>query len=133
VFLPIINENDSVSVKELLFGDNDQLSAHVCYHFNFDMLVILSDIDGYYDKNPKDFSDAKVRKIVNKIQKDELSIQMNPNNEFATGGIVTKLKAAKFLLDNNKKMFLANGFDLRSIREYLLKANHINGTLFSKN
>jgi len=130
--LPIINENDSVETKELLFGDNDQLSAHVCFHFNCDMLVILSDIDGYYDKNPKDFKDAKIRKIVTNITEEELSINVNPNNEFATGGIVTKLKAGKFLLDKNKKMFLANGFNLKYIKNYLLKNNHINGTLFKK-
>jgi glutamate 5-kinase len=129
--LPIINENDSVSVKELLFGDNDQLSAHVCFHFDANMLVILSDIDGYYDKNPKDFDDAKVRKIVDYISDKELSIQQNPNNEFATGGIVTKLKAAKFLMDNNKQMFLSSGFDLTNIKEYLLNQNHVNGTLFT--
>jgi glutamate 5-kinase len=130
--LPIINENDSVAIKELLFGDNDQLSAHVCYHFDGDLLVILSDIDGYYDKNPKDFKDAKIRKIVNHIKDEELQLEYNPNNEFATGGIVTKLKAANFLLENNKQMFLANGFDLSDIKEYLLNNNHKKGTLFCK-
>jgi glutamate 5-kinase len=130
--LPIINENDSVAIKELLFGDNDQLSAHVCYHFDADLLVILSDIDGYYDKNPKDFKDAKIRKIVNHIKDEELQLEYNPNNEFATGGIVTKLKAANFLLENNKQMFLANGFDLSDIKEYLLNNNHEKGTLFCK-
>jgi glutamate 5-kinase len=116
----------------LLFGDNDQLSAHVCYHFDADLLVILSDIDGYYDKNPKDFKDAKIRKIVNHIKDEELQLEYNPNNEFATGGIVTKLKAANFLLENNKQMFLANGFDLSDIKEYLLNNNHEKGTLFCK-
>jgi len=128
--LPIINENDTTAVKELVFGDNDQLSAHVAYYFDADMLVILSDIDAYYDKNPRDFKDAKVRKIVNKITEDELKATFTPNSEFATGGIVTKLKAAQFLLERGKSTFLASGFDLADVKSFLLDNKHIGGTLF---
>ncbi|MFC1751503.1 glutamate 5-kinase, partial [Pseudomonadota bacterium] len=58
--LPIVNENDITTSSEQLFGDNDQLSAHVAHHTNSDLLVILSDIDGYYDKNPAEHDDAKI-------------------------------------------------------------------------
>ena len=130
--LPIINENDTTTIKELVFGDNDQLSAHVTYYFDADLLVILSDIDAYYDKNPHQYSDAKPRKIVHKIDKKDLECEHTPNSSFATGGIVTKLKAADFLLENDRQMFLSSGFDLSDIKSYLLENEHKGGTLFCK-
>ena len=71
--VPIINENDVTATEELVFGDNDQLSAHVAYYANADLLIILSDIDGYYDKNPSEYEDAKIQKIVNNISDEELT------------------------------------------------------------
>ncbi len=130
--LPIINENDTTAIKELVFGDNDQLSAHVAYYFDADILVILSDIDAYYDKDPRADSQAKVRKVVSSISKDELEMDLNPNQSFATGGIVTKLKAADFLLKKDKKMFMASGFDLSDAKSFLLEDIHKGGTLFCK-
>ena len=129
--LPIVNENDISTTPEQLFGDNDQLSAHVANYTNSDILIILSDIDGYYDKNPKDFVDAKIRKLVTELKDEELQQEHTPNNEFATGGIVTKLKAAKYMLDKNKEMFLCSGYDLATAREFLLTNEHEQGTLFS--
>lgn len=128
--VPIVNENDISTTSEQVFGDNDQLSAHVSHFTDADLLVILSDIDGYYDKNPTLYSDAKLLKEVTSISGEELNVAHTPNNEFATGGIVTKLMAAKFLLDRGRKMFLANGYDLRAVEEYLLNNNHTDGTLF---
>ncbi len=128
--LPIINENDTTTIKELVFGDNDQLSAHVAYYFDAELLVILSDIDAYYDKNPHQYLDAKPRKIVHQIDKKDLECEHTPNSNFATGGIVTKLKAADFLLKHNRQMFLSSGFDLDDIKSYLLENKHIGGTLF---
>jgi len=130
--LPIINENDTTAVKELVFGDNDQLSAHAAYYFEADMLVILSDIDAYYDKNPRDFDDAKVQKLVTSISEAELNSDHTPNSEFATGGIVTKLKAAEFLISKELCMFLASGFDLEDAKSFLLDGVHKGGTLFCK-
>ena len=127
--IPIINENDSVSVEEILFGDNDQLSAYVTHYFGADLLVILSDIDAFYSSNPKEDKSAKPIKIVEKIEDEWLRQTCNPNDEFATGGIVTKLKAAKFLMDRGKDMFLTSGFDLRDVESFL-NGNHIGGTLF---
>jgi glutamate 5-kinase len=130
--VPIINENDVIATEELVFGDNDQLSAYVAENFNAELLVILSDIDALYDKDPRAFDDAKIRKEVSFITQEELNAPAIANNEFATGGIVTKLKAANFLLNNNKKMFLATGFGLDDIRSFLLDGIQKGGTLFSK-
>ena len=130
--IPIVNENDATSTDELEVGDNDQLSAYITNHTDSDMLIILSDIDAYYSKDPRKFSDAKVLKVVNSISKDELNKDVTPNNIFATGGIVTKLKAAAYLLENNKDMFLASGFDLKDVRSFMLNSLHIGGTLFTK-
>ncbi len=128
--LPIINENDATAVEELVLGDNDQLSAHVAYHFGAELLVILSDIDAYYDKDPRKHDDAKVLKEVCEISEKELNSVVTPNNSFATGGIVTKLKAADFLLKRDKQMFLSSGFDLSDAKSFLLEDVHTGGTLF---
>ena len=128
--LPIVNENDISTTPDQLFGDNDQLSAHITHYTNSDMLIILSDIDGYFDKNPHENDDAKIQKIVNTITKEELGQNVTPNSEFATGGIVTKLKAAQYIMENNKMMFLCSGYDLTTAREFLIEGIHNKGTLF---
>ena len=128
--VPIINENDVIANEELLFGDNDQLGAHAAYFFDADMLAILSDIDGFYDSNPHENKDAKILKTVNSINDEELQMKHTPNSEFATGGIVTKLKAANFLIKRNKKMYLTSGFDLKDAYDYLIYDSHNSGTIF---
>ncbi|MDD3775828.1 MAG: glutamate 5-kinase [Sulfurovaceae bacterium] len=128
--IPIINENDVTATEELVFGDNDRLSAHVAYHFDADMLAILSDIDGYYNKDPREFKDAVVFKEHGFLDEKTLTSEHTPNNEFATGGIVTKLQSAQFLLENGKEMFLASGFDLSDIRSFLIDGIQQGGTLF---
>ncbi len=129
--VPIINENDTVSIEELVFGDNDRLSAHVTHYFDAQMLVILSDIDALYDKDPNRYDDAVVRKVVTSISQEELEAEHTPNNEFATGGIVTKLQSADFLMKHQRAMFLASGFNLSDIRSFLLEKKHLGGTLFT--
>ena len=128
--VPIINENDTVSVEELVFGDNDRLSAHVAHYFDAKMLIILSDIDAFYDKDPNRYSDAKRRAVVSEISQDELEAEHTPNNEFATGGIVTKLQSADFLMKYGREMFLASGFELSDVKAYLVDGEHVGGTLF---
>lgn len=128
--LPIVNENDISSTPEQLFGDNDQLSANVAHATEADLLVILSDIDGYYDKNPKEHADAKIKKIVKHIPQATLEDDSTPNDPFATGGIVTKLKAADFLMKKGKRMLLCNGYDLSAAESFLLHDTHELGTLF---
>lgn len=128
--VPIINENDISSTPEQLFGDNDQLSANVAHAIKAELLVILSDIDGYFDKNPSEHKDAKLFKVLDEIPKGALREEVSPNNAFATGGIVTKLMAANFLMQHGRKMFLSNGFDLKSTESFLLDDKHELGTLF---
>ena len=72
-----------------------------------------------------------LQKIINKITPEQLSQQHSPNSEFATGGIVTKLKAASYLLKNNRDMFLCSGFDLTAARDFLMDEVHNKGTLFT--
>jgi glutamate 5-kinase len=76
-------------------------------------------------------ADAKVLKVVNSIPESELQKNVTPNNIFATGGIVTKLKAASYLLESSIDMFLASGFDLRDVKSFMLDSKHTGGTLFS--
>jgi glutamate 5-kinase len=128
--IPIINENDTIVTDELLRGDNDVLAANVTNFVSADELVILSDIDGYYDLNPKEHSNATILKVVHHLSDEELNAEMTPGDKFATGGIVTKLKAAEILLKSNKTMFLASGFDLKGIRNYFFDIDNAIGTLF---
>lgn len=130
--IPIINENDVIANEELLFGDNDQLGAHCAYFFDADMLAILSDVDGYYDDNPHTNPEAKIQKTIDNISEEQLEMKHTANSEFATGGIVTKLKAAHFLMERGKMMYLSSGFDLTNAYEYLVDENHTNGTVFKK-
>jgi len=130
--VPIINENDVTATEELLFGDNDRLSAHVAYFLDADILIILSDIDAYYTDDPHKNTNAKPRKVVNTLSQNELVATSTPNGEFATGGIVTKLQAANFLLQRGKSMFLASGFNLKDVESFVVDNNHNGGTLFIK-
>ena len=128
--LPIVNENDISSTPEQLFGDNDQLSANVAQAVKADLLVILSDIDGYYDKDPSKHKDAKLYKVLYELPEGALDECATPNDPFATGGIVTKLKAADFMMKHGRKMFLSNGFNLDACESFLMKGEHTLGTLF---
>ncbi len=129
--LPIINENDATATDELVLGDNDQLSAYITKYTDSDILIILSDIDAYYNHDPRQNPDAKVLRVVNNIEKSELEKEVNPNNIFATGGIVTKLKAADYLLSCETDMFLSSGFDLSDVKSFMLDFKHMGGTLFT--
>ena len=128
--IPIVNENDATATAELELGDNDQLSAYIAKHTDSDMLIILSDIDAYYDHDPRISPHAKVLKVVNDIPHSELEKEVTPNNVFATGGIVTKLKAASYLLAGNTEMFLASGFDLSDVKSFTIDGIHNGGTHF---
>ncbi|OOB79786.1 MAG: glutamate 5-kinase [Epulopiscium sp. Nuni2H_MBin001] len=105
--VPIINENDTVCVEELKIGDNDTLAAYTAMLWNADTLIILSDIDGLFDKNPKEHSDATLVEVVDNVE--AINIEVGDTNEFGTGGIKTKLDAAKICSDYDIEMILANG------------------------
>ena len=128
--LPIINENDATATAEIVYGDNDRLSADAALCFDAYMLVMLSDIDGYYDSNPSQNKNAKIRPVVNTINKAEIASAGGAGSEHGTGGIATKLIAASMLLAQGKKMFLASGFDLSAVRSFLLEGRQNGGTIF---
>lgn len=109
--IPIINENDPVSVDEIgaTFGDNDKLSALVASKVNADLLIILSDIDGLYDKNPKTNKDAKLIREVTNITRDIEKAAGKSGSLFAIGGMVTKIKAAKIVMESGYNMIICNG------------------------
>jgi len=130
--VPIVNENDVTATDELVLGDNDQLSAYTANAVDADMLLILSDIDAYYDADPRNVADAKILKVVHQISEADLSREATPHGDFATGGIVTKLKAADYMLKKGRSMFLSSGFDLSDARSFLLDNDHRGGTLFTK-
>lgn len=107
--IPIVNENDTVSTQELEFGDNDTLSAMVAKIVNADALIILSDIDGLYDKNPKDCPDAKIIPVVEKITDQIHKKAGGAGSARGTGGMVTKISAAELATDAGIDMAILNG------------------------
>ncbi|WP_104698009.1 MULTISPECIES: glutamate 5-kinase [unclassified Helicobacter] len=111
--IPVVNENDSVSIDEIenisRFGDNDSLAAVVSIITQADLLIILSDIDGLYDKNPRVHKDAKKIGIVVEITDEILQYAQGVGSDFGTGGMHTKLLAARTLMDSNCSVVLASG------------------------
>nr|AGT02714.1 glutamate 5-kinase [Strigomonas galati] len=128
--IPTINENDLTAVGELIFGDNNVMSAYATYLFHASLLVVLSRVDGYYDSDPQKNPNAKLLKVVNKIEPESLVVEPRPGSVYAQRGIVTKLEAAKYLLERGGKMFLTSAYDLETPRDYLLRGVHEKGTLF---
>ena len=121
--IPIINENDAVSVDEMdhktKFGDNDRLGAIVTNLADADLLIMLSDIDGLYDKNPNIFDDAKLIDTVSEITDELMKVAGGAGSRFGTGGMTSKLEAAKLIFDNDKQMVLTNGARIREIRDII--------------
>lgn len=116
--LPIINENDSVYVEELLNGDNDCLSARVAKLINADLLVLLTDTDGLYDDNPNTNKNAKLISRVEKITPDIYKVA-GEAGEKGTGGFVTKIKAAQMATDAGIPVVVMNGEKPTSIYKVL--------------
>jgi glutamate 5-kinase len=94
-FIPIVNENDTIATSEIKYGDNDRLASRVAQITNADTLILLSDVSGLYSKNPKLFKDAKLIKRVENFNKDLKDINFKGMNEFGSGGMNTKIEAAK--------------------------------------
>ncbi|MEO1780611.1 glutamate 5-kinase [Enterococcus diestrammenae] len=130
--IPIINENDTVAVEELdhqtKFGDNDQLSAIVTQLTNADLLIMLSDIDGFYSDNPTVNHEAVLYQTVHEITGELMAKAGGKGSQFGTGGMVSKLKAAQRILAADSKMVLANGEKPQVI--FAILAGDAIGTLF---
>lgn len=107
--IPVINENDSVAVEEIVYGDNDSLSAIVAKLINADALIILTDIDGLYDANPNENEDAKLIPVVTVIDEDLYAIAGGRGSTLGTGGMVTKLHAAEIAMDAGIDTIVMNG------------------------
>lgn len=107
--VPIINENDTVCVDEIKIGDNDMLAAYTTVLWGADLLMILSDIEGIYDKNPKENKDAKLIKVIRNIDEIENSISIGNKSSFGTGGIATKILAAKEVTKYGISLIVAKG------------------------
>jgi glutamate 5-kinase len=126
--IPIINENDTVSVEEIKIGDNDTLAAQSAILWSADLLILFSDIDGLYDKNPKEYPDAVLVEEVRDIEAVSKTIIVGAASNFGTGGIATKLSAAARALAYGIPVILAHGDKPRSLET--LAAGEQKGTAF---
>lgn len=126
--VPVINENDSVSVDEIKIGDNDTLAALTANLWNADLLIVLSDIDGVFDKDPKANDDAELIELVKNAEELEKSIDIGEKSSFGTGGIATKIEAAAKVNKFGIPMLLLNGSKQDIIRDGM--AGNAKGTLF---
>ncbi len=126
--LPIVNENDSVSVDEIKFGDNDTLSAIVAKLTGADALIILSDIDGLYDCDPRSNPEAKIIPEVAEITEGIKQMACGAGSKRGTGGMITKLTAAEIATEAGIHVIIANGEDPHIIYR-ILEGNEI-GTIF---
>ena len=109
--LPIINENDTVATEEIVIGDNDTLAAIVAESVRADKLVLLSDIDGLYTADPRKEPDAKLIHHVPALTEEILALAGVSGSSQGTGGMITKLQAAKICMDCGCTMVIANGND----------------------
>ena len=107
--IPIVNENDTVAVKELIIGDNDTLAAIVAQSVKADLLILLSDIDGLFTANPNVCPDAELIPVVDEITPEIESLAGGAGSEVGTGGMVTKIEAAKIATSAGCDMIIANG------------------------
>lgn len=107
--LPVINENDTVSTEEIVIGDNDTLSADVAATTGADLLVLLSDIDGLYDSDPHKNPAAKLIDTVETLDERIYALAGGEGSSLGTGGMVTKLRAAKIATEAGCEMVIANG------------------------
>ena len=107
--LPVINENDTISTEEFGIGDNDTLSAIVAVTIKADLLILLSDIDGLFDGDPRKNPDAKLIDTVEKIDEHIISLGGGSGSNLGTGGMATKLRAAQMATAAGCEMVIANG------------------------
>ncbi|MCR5307911.1 MAG: glutamate 5-kinase [bacterium] len=128
--IPIINENDALSVDEIKVGDNDTLSALISGIVDAKLLVLVSDIDGLFDKNPKIYNDAKLIKQVDVIDKNIINMATDSSTQFGTGGMITKIKAAKIATTAGVDMLIMNNDKLYNLHNVF---NSFDGTLFKAN
>ncbi|MSS64014.1 glutamate 5-kinase [Velocimicrobium porci] len=126
--IPIVNENDTVSTDEIEFGDNDTLSAIVAALIGADLLILMSDIDGLYTDDPHTNKDAKFIHVVEKITESLEHMGKDTNGSLGTGGMATKISAAKIAVNSGADMVISNGKDIYNIAK-VVNGESV-GTLF---
>jgi glutamate 5-kinase len=109
--IPVVNENDTVAIDELELevGENDSLAATVASIAKADLLIIMSDIDGLYDKDPHDFHDARLIPEVTEITEDIRKLAGGAGTRLGTGGMITKIKAAEIAVESGIDLIIVNG------------------------
>ena len=122
-FVPIVNENDSTATTEIKYGDNDRLASRVAQISGADVLILLSDVDGLYTKNPKLNKNTELIKEIKNIDKNIEHIATKSIGEHGTGGMKTKIDAAKVCQLSGCKMVIANGLPLRPIKKIIDENN----------
>ena len=115
--IPIVNENDTIAVEEIKIGDNDRLAARIAQIAVADLLILLSDIDGLYDKNPKTHKDAKFIALVENIDEKIEAMAGGAGSDVGTGGMITKIKAAKMAFNLGCNCIIASGLNKNPIAE----------------
>jgi len=126
--IPVINENDTVSVAEIKIGDNDTLAAQSAILWSADLLILFSDIDGLYTKNPKEFPEAELVEEVSDIKAVREKVVIGSSNALGTGGIATKISAAERTVPYNIPTIITNGSKPRALEA--LAAGKQRGTAF---
>lgn len=128
--MPIINENDTISTKEIVIGDNDTLAAIVAKSVKADLLILLSDIDGLYTADPRKDENAKLIPVVNKIDDKIEALAGTSGTNLGTGGMVTKINAAKMCFEAKCDMVITNGDNPQNLYD-IIDGKHI-GTRFTE-
>lgn len=126
--LPVVNENDTVAVEEIEFGDNDRLAAVVARVARADLLVIFTDMDGLFDDNPRENPEARLIPVVHHIDDELRAIAGGAGTANGTGGMATKLGAAELCMERGIPMFIINGANPETL--YELAEGRLSGTLF---
>lgn len=126
--IPVVNENDTVSTEEIEFGDNDTLAAVVAAIVDADLLILLSDIDGLYTDDPRNNPDARLISLVEVIDSDIEAMGKNGETAFGTGGMATKIAAARIATASGADMIIANASRMGIISQ-IMEGQEV-GTLF---
>jgi glutamate 5-kinase len=122
-FVPIVNENDTIATAEIKYGDNDRLASRVAQISSADSLILLSDVNGLYTQNPKIYKNAKLLKEIKNIDENIEKIATKSVSEYGTGGMKTKIDAAKICQLSGCQMAIANGLLNRPIKRIIDKNN----------
>ncbi len=123
--IPVVNENDTVATEEIRYGDNDRLAARVAQMIDADLLILLSDVDGLYDKNPKKNKQAKKINEIFKINRTIEEMANSQTSSLGSGGMKTKITAAKICMNNGCNTIITNSEKIRPISSIKLENSSI--------